>query len=107
MIRIVQRLKRPLAVGGIVVFSVALLYAVSVEPQHGDPFAPAHREVSAVGTVTAGTYHTRHAYRDAHTDNMVTVVLADYRGFDTLGETAVVFCGAVCVMLILRRRRTP
>ena len=102
MIRLDPRAKIPLTLAAIVVFCAALLYALSAEPVHGDVDAPAHRDVSVSGTTTAGTYHTRHAYRDAHTPNMVTVVLADYRGFDTLGETAVVFCGAVCVMLILR-----
>ena len=37
--------------------------------------------------------------------NMVTAVLADYRSFDTLGETAVVFTGAMAVLLILRSQR--
>ena len=36
--------------------------------------------------------------------NMVTAVLADYRGFDTFGEVTVVFTAAVAVMLILRVR---
>jgi multicomponent Na+:H+ antiporter subunit B len=34
----------------------------------------------------------------------VTVVLADYRGFDTLGETIVVFAAGLACFLILRRR---
>ena len=42
---------------------------------------------------------------DSSMNNMVTVTLADYRGFDTFGETTVVFCGCVCVMLLLRCRR--
>ena len=37
--------------------------------------------------------------------NMVTAVLADYRGFDTLGEVAVIFAAAVATLLILRGRR--
>jgi multicomponent Na+:H+ antiporter subunit B len=36
---------------------------------------------------------------------MVTAVLADYRGFDTLGEVAVIFTAAVATLLILRGRR--
>jgi multicomponent Na+:H+ antiporter subunit B len=38
------------------------------------------------------------------TPNMVTAGLADYRGYDTLGETAVIFTAAVSVILLLRRR---
>ena len=35
--------------------------------------------------------------------NMVTAVLADYRGYDTLGETTVIFTACVAVILLLRR----
>jgi len=38
------------------------------------------------------------------TPNMVTAGLADYRSYDTLGETAVIFTAAVSVILLLRRR---
>ncbi len=36
---------------------------------------------------------------------MVTGVLAVFRGYDTLGETTVIFTGGVGVMLLLRGRR--
>lgn len=36
--------------------------------------------------------------------NMVTYILADYRGYDTLGETTVIFTAGVAVILLLRRR---
>ncbi|MFN2343933.1 MAG: hydrogen gas-evolving membrane-bound hydrogenase subunit E [Desulfonatronovibrio sp.] len=45
-----------------------------------------------------------HAYKDAHTPNIVAVILADYRAFDTLGEVIVVFAGAIACFFILRRR---
>ncbi len=38
------------------------------------------------------------------TPNMVTAGLADYRGYDTLGETTVIFTAGVAVILLLRRR---
>jgi len=37
--------------------------------------------------------------------NVVTAVLADYRSFDTLGETTVIFTAGIGVMLLLRGRR--
>ncbi len=36
--------------------------------------------------------------------NMVTYGLADYRGYDTLGETTVIFTAGVSVILLLRRK---
>jgi multicomponent Na+:H+ antiporter subunit B len=37
--------------------------------------------------------------------NVVTSVLASYRGYDTLGETTVVFTAGAGVIALLRRRR--
>ncbi|MEQ8345699.1 MAG: DUF4040 domain-containing protein [Sneathiellaceae bacterium] len=39
--------------------------------------------------------------------NVVTAVLASYRGFDTLGEVTVVFIGGLGVMILLSGRRRP
>ena len=35
---------------------------------------------------------------------MVTYILADYRGYDTLGETTVIFTAGMAVVLLLRRK---
>ena len=37
--------------------------------------------------------------------NIVTAVLASYRGYDTLGETVVIFTAGIGVLLLLRGRR--
>jgi multicomponent Na+:H+ antiporter subunit B len=37
--------------------------------------------------------------------NVVTAVLASFRGYDTLGETTVVFTAGAGVIALLRRRR--
>ncbi|MCB1520578.1 MAG: DUF4040 domain-containing protein [Hyphomicrobiaceae bacterium] len=37
--------------------------------------------------------------------NVVTAVLGDFRGYDTLGETTVIFTAGIGVMLLLRGRR--
>jgi multisubunit Na+/H+ antiporter MnhB subunit len=87
-------------------FAVLLLYGVSGLPNRGNPYAPEHREISAAGTPGAADYYTRNAYRDAHTPNIVTVILADYRGYDTMGETTVIFTAGIICYLILRKRRS-
>lgn len=81
----------------------ALIYATLDMPMHGAPNAPAHRHVApeyiadvvptASGEIVA-----------VGIDNVVTTVLASYRGYDTLGETAVIFTAGIGVMLLLRRR---
>lgn len=84
-----------------------MLYAVTGLPGRGDLDADYNQKVSVVGSKNAGVYYIENAYKDAHTDNMVSVVLADYRGFDTLGETVVVFTAGIIVILIMRRRMQP
>lgn len=84
-------------------FLGVLVYASLGLAPVGDSSSPVNRDVSPVGTPVAGSYYIRNSYEHAHTDNIVTVVLADYRGFDTLGETIVVFAAGVACILILRR----
>ena len=75
-------------------------------PDRGDPDAVMFREKSPAGSFGASSYYIRNAYRDAETPNMVTVVLADYRGYDTLGEETVIMTAGLICFLLLRRQRT-
>lgn len=75
-------------------------------PPLGDVSAPLHRDTSPTGGPVAGSHYIRNAYPDTHTVNIVTVVLADYRGFDTLGETIVVFAAGIACCLILKRKES-
>jgi multisubunit Na+/H+ antiporter MnhB subunit len=72
---------------------IMLLYATIDLPPLGDPASPAN---SGVGL----TYLQVNWY-DTGVPNVVTSVLASYRGFDTLGETAVVFTAGLAVALLL------
>lgn len=85
-------------------FAGLMFHSTRYLPARGDPDAPLHRRTSAAGDPLAAHYFIQQAYEDAKTPNMVTVVLADYRGFDTLGETLVVFSAAIACYLILRRK---
>ncbi|SCA54962.1 conserved membrane hypothetical protein [Candidatus Terasakiella magnetica] len=81
----------------VVATGVALIYGTLDMPAYGDPNAPVHNHV-------APRYLT-----DSETEvgmpNIVTSVLASYRGFDTLGETTVVFTALVGVLILLAGRR--
>ncbi|MBC7098209.1 hypothetical protein H5T52_03695 [Candidatus Bipolaricaulota bacterium] len=48
-------------------------------------------------------YFIQNAQAEAGANNVVTSVVFDYRGFDTLGEATVLFCAVVGVALVLRR----
>jgi multicomponent Na+:H+ antiporter subunit B len=43
-------------------------------------------------------------FEETAVPNMVTYGLADYRGYDTLGEITVIFTAGVSVILLIRRR---
>lgn len=75
-----------------------LLLLGSLEmPATGDPDSPAATHVSP--------RYIEEGFAETAVPNMVTAVLADYRGFDTLGEVTVIFTGALAVLLILRGAR--
>jgi multicomponent Na+:H+ antiporter subunit B len=37
--------------------------------------------------------------------NIVTAILGDYRGYDTMFETVVIYCAGMAVLSVLRRNR--
>lgn len=76
----------------------ALIYGTFDMPIYGDPDATIHQVV--------GKHYIEHAWDDTGLPNMVTSVLASYRGYDTFGELAVIFTAGIGVMLLLGAR-TP
>lgn len=84
-------------------FCALILYAASGLPDRGSPQAPHQREKGLFGRQTASSYYLRNSVRDAKTPNVVTAVLGDYRGFDTLGEVVVVLTAGLCCLLIMRK----
>jgi len=88
------------------VFLALMLYAAAGLPGRADATAPFNRDLSPAGTPNAASYYIHNSYKDARTPNMVTVVLVDYRGYDTLGEVAVIFtAGLICYLILSRPRK--
>jgi multicomponent Na+:H+ antiporter subunit B len=52
-----------------------------------------------------GNQLNREAVAERHTTNVVTAIVFDYRGFDTLGEEFILFAAVVGVTLLLRRHK--
>ena len=77
------------AVGGI------LLSAAKDFPSWGDPQSPA-------SSSPVSSHFIGNTASDTEVPNMVTAVLADYRGFDTMFETVVVFIAGLAVLAILK-----
>ncbi len=78
----------------------ALIYGTVALPPFGRADNPQNLHVAP--------YYLENAKHETGSANVVTAVLASYRGYDTLGEVAVIFTGGIGVLILLasvRRRR--
>ncbi len=81
----------------VLVTGAVLIYGTLDMPRFGDPNAPANLHVAP--------RYIEKSVEETGVINMVTAVLASYRGYDTLGETTVIFTAGLCVIFLMRRRR--
>lgn len=97
------RPRRRIAALLIVGLTGALLMLASLDmPHFADPQAPIHQHpVYERYVVESG--------KEIAVPNIVTSVLASYRGYDTLGEVTVIFTAGIAVWMLLagRLRKTP
>lgn len=77
----------------VVVTGAILIWGTGGMPPYGDPANPIHHHVAP--------RYLEDSAREIGVPNVVTSVLASYRGFDTFGETTVVFTAAIGVMILL------
>jgi multicomponent Na+:H+ antiporter subunit B len=74
-----------------------LIYGTIDIPEFGDASAPVHQHIAERFIQTSPV--------EIGIPNMVTSVLASYRGYDTLGEVTVVFTAGIGVLILLGRGR--
>ena len=77
----------------VAIVGILLVTAVVALPPFGAADAPVHTHV--------GPRYLAESDAKLHIPNVVTTVLASYRGFDTLGETIVIFAAGLGVVLLL------
>jgi len=82
-----------LALFVVLVTGIALVYGTLDMPYYGDSNAPAHLHVAPLYLGESGAA--------IGIPNVVTSVLASYRGYDTLGEVTVIFTAGIGVMALL------
>lgn len=82
----------PLAVS--VSTGALLIYGAFGLPDFNNPLSPIHQHVAP-----------RYMANEVDVPNVVTAVLASFRGYDTLGETTVVFTAGAGIIALLRRRK--
>ncbi len=77
----------------LILAAAVLLYAAGDLPRLGDPQSPPATHVSP--------RYIEHSHAETGAPNFVTAVLADYRSYDTLGETTVIFTAGLACLFIL------
>lgn len=80
----------------VIATGMMLAYGTLDMPAYGDPDAPIHRHVAP--------HYLEKSGAETGIPNVVTSVLASYRGYDTFGETTVVLTAAVGAILLLGGR---
>ncbi|MEM9278612.1 MAG: DUF4040 domain-containing protein [Pseudomonadota bacterium] len=86
----------------VVVTGAVLVYGTLDMPNFGSADSPAQTHVAAE--------YLKRTPKDTGVPNVVTAILASYRGYDTFGEVVVVFTAAIGVLMLIggfARRRDP
>lgn len=81
----------------VIITGSLLIYGTADIPAFGDANAPSQKHVAP--------YYLEKSMPETGVPNVVTAVLASYRGFDTLGEVTVIFTAGIAVLLLLGGRR--
>lgn len=79
------------------VVGAALIGGTFDLPRFGSADEPIHKHVAP--------HYLNKSIPETGVPNVVTSVLADYRSFDTLGETSVIFTAGIGIIVLLRGRR--
>lgn len=96
-VRIFQRFYRIFSIFFCIFLVVMLLSAVSWLPTFGQADNPVNNEVSA--------RYIENGLQETGAVNIVTGMILDYRAFDTLGESHVLFIATCTVLILLRLDR--
>ena len=80
-----------------VLTGLILVYGTWDLPRYGDSENPMNTYV--------GAEYLERSIPETTVPNVVTSVLASYRGYDTLGETVVIFTAGIGVLMLLKGRR--
>lgn len=81
----------------VIVTGGLLVYGTLDIPPYGEPDNPIHQHVAP--------FYLEGSRTDIGVPNVVTSILASYRGYDTMGEVTVVFTALVGVLLLLTSGR--
>lgn len=77
-----------------IILFIVLMIGVFEMPTEASINAPAYNDIV--------NHYIENGAKETNASNLIAAILADYRGFDTLGETIVLFTSVVAVGSVLR-----
>ncbi len=86
-------MKKTLSVIALLGLLLLLISSVMEMPGVGSTDNPSYNETTE--------YYLENAVKDTNAPNAVAAIIIDYRGFDTLGETVVLFTAITSVLSVL------
>lgn len=78
------------ALGGLLFLIISSILEM---PSYGEANNPSYNEVAK--------HYINHAIEETNSPNVVSAIITDYRAFDTLGETTVLFTSIAAVLSVL------
>ena len=81
----------------LILIGMIFIYVADEMPAFGSPDNPINNRVY--------DRYAERSFEETGVPNIVTAILADYRGYDTLGETTVIFTAGMSLMLLFSRWR--
>jgi multicomponent Na+:H+ antiporter subunit B len=90
-------MRRIIALVAVIFTGFVLIYGTLDFPVFGEPQSPNYTHIVPRWIQNSET--------ESGVPNIVTAGLANYRGYDTLGETSVIFTAGITVILLLRTRK--
>lgn len=86
------------------IFSLSLIY-VAINPADFGMEGDGHLVFGKPRFEDMDNYFIHHGQNQTGANNIVTSIVFDYRGFDTLGEASVLFTAVLAVGMVLRSLR--
>ncbi len=88
---------RYISIISLLLLGIIFIYVVDDMPEFGNPKNPANLHIVP--------RYIEKSEEETGVPNIVTAILANYRGYDTLGETTVIFTAGISVMILFKRWR--
>ncbi|AHX05714.1 hypothetical protein ECHLIB_0658 [Ehrlichia chaffeensis str. Liberty] len=89
--------------GNIKIFPIIVVLGVFVSLMYVIPDLPVFGDANSFANNHVASYYVKNTYSYMGIPNIVTAILASFRGYDTFGETVVIFTASLGISLLLAK----